>query len=69
MGRKRLGRYLFVWWKGDHPPQHVHVFDNMGRFLGRMRVDTFEGLGGWQPSAQIVRLVQRLRQEGDLWQR
>jgi hypothetical protein len=26
MGRIRRGGYVFLTWKGDHPPRHVHVF-------------------------------------------
>src|SRR6185437_2549280 len=26
MGKVRRGRYVFVTWKGDHSPRHVHVY-------------------------------------------
>jgi hypothetical protein len=26
MGKIRRGGYVFVTWKGDHDPRHVHVF-------------------------------------------
>lgn len=28
MGKVKRGGYLFVTWKGDHPPKHVHVYDS-----------------------------------------
>ena len=26
MGKYRRGGYVFITWKGDHPPRHVHVY-------------------------------------------
>ena len=26
MGKVRRGGFVFLWWKGDHPPRHVHVY-------------------------------------------
>jgi len=26
MGKVRRGGYIFVTWKGDHAPRHVHVY-------------------------------------------
>jgi len=66
MGRKRIGGHLFVWWRGDHPPPHVHVYDGKGRFLGRLRTDTLEPIGDWKPSAKIIELVRQLREEREL---
>lgn len=37
MGRKRQGGYFFVWFKGDHEPRHVHVFDKNEKLPGRVR--------------------------------
>ncbi len=28
MGKLRRGGYVFVTWKGDHSPKHVHVYKN-----------------------------------------
>jgi hypothetical protein len=25
-GKHRRGGYVFITWKGDHPPRHVHVY-------------------------------------------
>jgi len=40
MGRIRRGGYIFIWWIGDHPPRHVHVFDNDGKIITRVNLDT-----------------------------
>jgi hypothetical protein len=42
MGRARRGGYIFIWWIGDHPPRHVHVFDNDGKIITRVNLDTME---------------------------
>jgi hypothetical protein len=26
MGKLRRGGYIFIWWKADHPPRHVHLY-------------------------------------------
>ena len=26
MGKVRRGGYVFITWKGDHPPRHVHDY-------------------------------------------
>jgi hypothetical protein len=26
VGKFRRGGYVFITWKGDHPPRHVHVY-------------------------------------------
>ena len=26
LGEHRRGGYVFITWKGDHPPRHVHVY-------------------------------------------
>ena len=26
MGKIRRGGYVFISWKSDHPPRHVHVY-------------------------------------------
>jgi hypothetical protein len=34
MGRIRRGGYVFLTWKGDHQPKHVHVYRD-GRPLAK----------------------------------
>jgi hypothetical protein len=47
MGKKKLAGYLFITYKGDHRPYHVHIIKNR-RELGRwdienqMPMDDFE---------------------------
>ncbi|MBI3950816.1 MAG: hypothetical protein HY314_10235 [Acidobacteria bacterium] len=39
MGRKRVGGSTFVWFAGDHPPLHVHIYDAKDRFIGRWDIE------------------------------
>ncbi len=35
MGRKKIGGYIIEWYKGDHAPLHVHIYEDdihLGRF-------------------------------------
>ena len=42
MGKARRGGYMFLWWIGDHPPRHVHVFDKDGRLITRVNLETMQ---------------------------
>jgi hypothetical protein len=66
MGKVRRGGYVFEWWIGDHPPRHVHVSDQQGKFLGRVRIDTKAALDDWKPPRKVVELIQELKDEGRL---
>lgn len=66
MGKVRRGGYLFIWWKGDHDPRHVHVFDNRNRLLGRVSVPELEQLDAWRPPRKVVEILHALRDEGRL---
>jgi hypothetical protein len=66
MGRKRRGGFYFVWFKGDHAPRHVHVFNRKNRFLGRVRLDTHQYLEGGRPPAAAVAIIREFQQSGIL---
>lgn len=66
MGRVRRSGYIIEWFIGDHTPRHVHVYDSKGRFLGRLNVDTLDGLEDWLPSDNLVALIKELQAEGKL---
>jgi hypothetical protein len=50
MGKIRRGGYVFISWKSDHPPRHVHVYRE-----GRLIVK-------WD----LVDLIRLLQSEGRL---
>jgi hypothetical protein len=66
VGKIRRGGYLFVWWKGDHPPRHVHVFDKDGKLLGRIVLGTKAPLDDWSPPRRVVKILEELEKEGRL---
>jgi len=36
--------YRIEWFIGDHAPRHVHVYDTKERFLGRLNIETMQGI-------------------------
>ena len=62
MGKIRRGNYVFVTWKGDHPPRHVHVYRD-GRFVLKWDLDNGKPMQG-HPTRRIVRLIEELISEG-----
>ena len=66
MGRKRRGGFFFVWFKGDHEPRHVHVFDRNNRLLGRVRLDNYEYLERGHPPPAVVAIIREFQQTGVL---
>lgn len=66
MGRNRRGGYFFVWFKGDHLPRHIHVFDANNKLMGRVRLDTLTFLEGGRPPAAVVAIITEFQQTGVL---
>ena len=64
MVKIRRGGYVFVTWKGDHPPRHVHVYGDAGLIL-KWDLDEGEVMSGAAPR-RVVKLIRRLEQEGRL---
>jgi hypothetical protein len=66
MGRVRRGGYIITWWIGDHDPRQVHIRNAKGKSLGRLDVDTLEGLGNWTPPKDLVKIIVELKEKGRL---
>ena len=66
MGRIRRGGYIFVWWKGDHPLRHVHVFDDDGKFITRVNVKTMQPMDIHKIDKKVLGLIRELQSEGNL---
>lgn len=64
MGKIRRGGFVFVWWKGDHSPRHVHVFRD-GRFVVKWSLDDRKPMVG-RPPSRVVELINALVREGRL---
>ncbi|HRP07040.1 MAG TPA: DUF4160 domain-containing protein [Gemmatimonadales bacterium] len=64
MGKIRRGGFVFITWKGDHPPRHVHVYRD-GRLIVKWNLDDDVAMKG-KPSERILRIIAELRKEGEL---
>ena len=64
MGKLRRGGFIFVTWKGDHPPRHVHVYRD-GRLVVKWNLDEQVAMKG-KANVRILRLIAELQQEGAL---
>ena len=62
MGRLRRGGFVFVWWKSDHPPRHVHVYRE-GKLVVKWDVDNSKVMKG-ETSRALVELIAELVAEG-----
>jgi hypothetical protein len=60
----RRGGYIFILWKGDHSPRHVHVRRD-GKLVLKWDLDHNRPLSG-RPRRRVLRLIGQLRAEGIL---
>jgi len=64
MGKIRRGNLVFVTWKGDHSPYHVHVYRD-GRLVVKWDLENDQAMKG-QASAKVLAIIKELRNEGKL---
>ena len=64
MGRIKRGNFIFVFWIGDHPPRHVHVYRE-GKLLVKWDLESNKPIRG-QATRQILKYIRELRDEGAL---
>jgi hypothetical protein len=64
MAKVRRGGYVFITWKGDHPPRHVHVYRD-GRFVVKWDLDDRKPIKGAAPH-RVLKLIAALEAEGVL---
>lgn len=62
MGRHRRGGYVFITWKGDHSPRHVHVYCD-GRLVVKWDLDNKKPMKG-AATARVLVLIAELEAEG-----
>jgi hypothetical protein len=58
----RRGGYVFLTWKGDHPPRHVHVVRE-GRLVVKWDLELGRPMLG-SASSRLVALIRELQKEG-----
>jgi len=64
MSKYRRGGCIFVTWKGDHLPRHVHVYCN-GKLLVKWDLDNKKPMKG-KASRRVLALIRKLESEGVL---
>ena len=64
MGKIRRGGYVFVTWKGDHSPYHVHVYRD-GVLVLKWDLENDVAMRG-SATRRVLRLIAELREEGQL---
>lgn len=64
MGRIRRGNFIFVFWIGDHPPKHVHVYRE-GKLVVKWDLENDKPIHG-QATRQILKHIRELSEEGVL---
>ena len=64
MGKTRRGNYIFVTWKGDHSPRHVHVYSD-GKLVLKWNLEDRVPMKG-RPTARVLEIIAELELEGIL---
>jgi hypothetical protein len=62
MSKIRRGGYVFVGWKGDHSPRHVHVYLD-GKLVVKWDLENSQAMKG-AASARVRKLIDALVSEG-----
>ena len=62
MPKRHRGGYIFLGWKGDHSPYHVHVY-RKGRFVLKWDLDNWQTMKG-RPTPRVLELIRELLDEG-----
>ena len=60
----RRGGFIFIAWRSDHPPRHVHVYRN-GRLIVKWDLENRTAMKG-KASAKVLELIRQLETEGRL---
>ena len=64
VGKVRRGNHVFVTWKGDHSPRHVHVYRD-GKLVVKWNLEDRVPMKG-RPTARVLQLIAVLEKEGVL---
>ena len=62
MAKLRRGGFIFLTWKGDHGPRHVHVYRG-GRLVLKWDLDNETTMEG-KPTRRVLDLIRELQTEG-----
>lgn len=64
MGKVRRGNFVFLTWKGDHGPRHVHVYRD-GELVVKWNLESAVPMKG-RADFRLRRLIAELLREGAL---
>lgn len=64
MAKIRRNGYIFITWKGDHSPRHVHVFKD-GREILKWDLENNLAMSG-AITGKLLKIIQSLVREGEL---
>jgi len=64
MGKVRRGNYVFLAWKGDHSPRHVHVYRD-SRLVVKWDLENWQPMAG-KAGRRLLQLIRALHEEGKL---
>lgn len=56
VGRKKVKGFVFEWYKGDHPPLHVHVYRGRA-FIGRWDIEHQRPMDNFRVDARLRRAL------------
>jgi hypothetical protein len=59
MGRKRLAGYVFITYKGDHRPYHVHIREGQ-REIGRWDIENQAAMDSFEVIQKLRRALVKL---------
>lgn len=62
MAKIRRGNYIFLSWKGDHSPRHVHVYRN-GKLVVKWDLENAQAMHG-QAGKRVLTLIHELEAQG-----
>jgi hypothetical protein len=62
VGKHRRGGFVFITWKGDHPPRHVHVYRD-AQLVVKWDLDNRVPMKG-VASRRVLALIAELEAEG-----
>jgi hypothetical protein len=64
MGKVRRGNYVFLTWKGDHSPRHVHVYRD-AKLVVKWDLENGQPMEG-KASRRLLDLIKELDSQGEL---
>ena len=64
MGKIKRGNYIFLTWKGDHAPRHVHVYRD-GKLVVKWDLVNKTVMKG-EVTNRILKYIEELEDEGHL---